>query len=456
MKTVWIKKLTRLLGKTKVSNDPAVLENHSKDKWFASRRPEAAVFAQTTDDVQRLMRFASKNRIPVTPRGSGTGHVGGCVPARGGIVLSLTRMKRIKEISAADGLAVVQPGVITGRLQEEAKKRGLFYPPDPASLNECSIGGNIATNAGGPRCLKYGVTRNYILGLEVVLASGEAVRMGGRSVKNKTGFSLDQLFAGSEGMLGVMTEATLRLLPLPPARGVVVGSFRSARAAVKAVMMIQEKGILPAAIEIADDFTLRAAREFTGKIPPGKTLVLVESDGQQHAVRDEIAAVARIFRQCKALKISQAKGEEKCEQLWAMRRAFSDALKATGLKKINEDVAVPRSRVAELFSLAEKMGKRSGAPIACFGHIGDGNIHCNMMVSPETGPHNRQNERLLDELFENVIRWHGAITGEHGIGLAKKRWWPRAASPSLQTLHIQLKRALDPLNILNPGKFLDE
>src|SRR6202140_3449328 len=237
--------LRKLLGEESVSEEPAQLEAHGGDKWFANHLPEVVVFARSTDDVSKLLRFASQWQIPVTARGAGYGYVGGCVPVKGGIALSLARMNRIKEIRAGDGVVVVEPGVITGDLQREVKNRRLFYPPDPASLKNSSIGGNIATNAGGPRCLKYGVTRHYVLGLEVVLADGTAVRVGGRTHKNKTGFDLVGLFVGSEGMLGVVTEATLRLLPLPPARASLSLSFSSIEDAAAAVQKILLEGYLP-------------------------------------------------------------------------------------------------------------------------------------------------------------------------------------------------------------------
>ena len=241
------RQLTRLLGKDRVATDAPTLATHATDKWFASRTPDAVVFAESTADVSKLMKFASRHRIPVTPRGAGVGYVGGCVPMRGGIALSLARMNRIKEINFADAVAVVEPGVITGVLQAAARKRKLFYPPDPASMKECSLGGNIATNAGGPRCLKYGVTRHYVLGLEVVLADGRVLRTGGRTHKNKTGFDLIGMFVGSEGLLGVVTEATLRLLPLPPARATLSASFRTFRQAANAVQAIFAAGFLPSA-----------------------------------------------------------------------------------------------------------------------------------------------------------------------------------------------------------------
>src|SRR6202163_4111176 len=251
--------LIELLGADCVTDAPAILAAHSGDKWFAAAEPEVVVFARSTTDVSELLKFASEKKIPVTARGAGFGYVGGCVPTKKGIALSLMRMNRIKEISFADAIAMVEPGVITSDLKAAARAQKLFYPPDPASMKDCSIGGNIATNAGGPRCLKYGVTRNYVTGLEVVLANGEILRTGGRVHKNKTGFNLIGLFVGSEGMLGIVTEITLRLLPLPPARATLSAAFAKMSQAATAVQEIFATGFLPASLEIADSFTLEAA-----------------------------------------------------------------------------------------------------------------------------------------------------------------------------------------------------
>jgi glycolate oxidase len=452
------KQLVKLLGADVVKDDAETLAVHSADKWFASREPDVVVFAETTEHVSKLLKFANRRGIPVTARGAGYGYVGGCVPLRGGIALSLARMNRIKEISAPDSVAVVEPGVVTGVLQAAVRSRGLYYPPDPASLKECSIGGNIATNAGGPRCLKYGVTRSYVLGLEVVLANGDVLRTGGRTHKNKTGFDLVGLFTGSEGLLGVVTEATLRLLPLPPARASVAASFRTFRQAAKAVQEIFRAGFLPAALEIADPFTLRCAREFLGsEIAPGaKSLLLLDLDGQPESVRGESAEMARLLKKVNALGVNTAFGEEACEKMWGLRRAYSTSLKASGLTKLNEDVAVPRGRLVDLVEFCERLHKKYGHPVACFGHAGDGNIHVNIMAANyHTDKIVHANvQRALDELFAQVLAWGGVITGEHGIGIAKQRWWPQATSRVSRAVHVALKSALDPKGILNPGKFV--
>src|ERR1700736_6124130 len=334
--------LRQLLGNEKVADDPDTLAAHSGDKWFAAEAPEVVVFAGSTSDVSKLLTFASEHRVPVTARGAGYGYVGGCVPSRRGIALSLRDMNRIKEVHFADAVAVVEPGVITSALKAAARAQKLFYPPDPASMDNCTIGGNIATNAGGPRCLKYGVTRHYVIGLEVVLADGEILRTGGRVHKNKTGFDLIGLFVGSEGMLGVVTDITLRLLPLPPARATISVAFAKLSEAAAAVREIFASGFLPASLEIADSFTLEAARRDLGTaiVPPGNAHLLVDLDGQEESVHSEAAAIRKMLVQKKPNALELATGEENCEKLWALRRQLSNCLRATGLTNMNEDVVV--------------------------------------------------------------------------------------------------------------------
>jgi glycolate oxidase len=458
MSTGLANELRDLLGNDAVVDDPDTLATHGGDKWFAAHQPEVVLFARSTDDVSKVLRFASRQKIPVTARGGGFGYVGGCVPVRGGIALSLIRMNRIKEINFADAVAIVEPGVFTADLKARARAQKLFYPPDPASMKDCTIGGNVATNAGGPRCLKYGVTRNYVIGLEVVLANGDVLRIGGRVHKNKTGFDLIGLFVGSEGMLGVVTEITLRLLPLPPARATLSAAFAGATQAAEAVQAIFAAGFLPSSLEIADHFTLEAARRDSGKtiVPEGNAHLLVDLDGQEESVRSESAAIRELLQKRQPNALELAIGEADCEKLWALRRQFSNSLRATGLTKLNQDVVVPRSRLVDLMEFAESLQARHGFPIACFGHAGDGNIHVNIMAErySRDAAVREKVERALDDLFAQVLAWGGVITGEHGIGLAKKRWWPQATSDAVRDLHRRLKQALDPNDILNPGKFV--
>jgi glycolate oxidase len=435
---------------------PAFRAKYAGDKWFASHEPDAVALPRSTHSVSKILEFAHRHRIPVTARGAGHGYVGGCVPVRGGIALSTERLKRVLEINRRDFVAVVQPAVNTAAFQAACERRGLFYPPDPASRADNSLGGNIATNAGGPRCLKYGVTRDYVLGLEVVLADGTVCRLGGRTHKNKTGFDLHRLFVGSEGLLGVITEATLKLIPLPPFRANLAVGFSAMNLAVRALQAVFAAGFLPCAAELADEFTLAAAAQRTGstRLLGCKAHLIIELDGQEDSVRHELAAVEKIVREQKPLFVDRGLGAKECEAVWQIRREFSYALRDTGLTKLNEDIVVPRGQLEALFKFAAQLQKKHRLQVACFGHAGDGNIHTNVMVDYAQPGAKARAEKCLDELFAWVIAHRGAITGEHGIGLAKKRWWPLAVSENSRALHGIVKHALDPHGILNPGKFL--
>lgn len=454
-----IDELRELLGEKKVSAMAEVLEEHGRDKWNFSALPDVVVFAESRDDVVAVMKFANERAIPVTTRGAGIGYVGGCVPVRGGIALSVARMNAIVELAPEDGVVVTQPGVILKTLQDAASEIGWYYPPDPASLKECSIGGNLATNAGGPRCLKYGVTKNYVLGLEVVLAGGEVLRVGGRCHKNKTGFDLLHLFVGSEGMLGVITEATLRIIPHPQTRAMLTATFPEFADAAGAVQAILNAGHLPSALEITDQFTLKAARAYLGadSLPTGEAHLIVEVDGRARAVAGELEELREVLESAGALSTEIHGDAEACEKVWQLRRDFSYSLRATGLTKLNEDVVVPRSKLVDLANFAAGLEERTGIPVACFGHAGDGNIHTNLMVADYDDPVIKEKaDAALDVLFTWVLENGGAITGEHGVGLAKKRWIKGALGEVGFATHVSVKEALDPKGILNPGKFLDE
>lgn len=451
-----IKSWHRYFPQGQLTFDPAVLQARSGDAWMASRRPDAVFMPRNTHEVQQLMRLCSRDQVLITARGAGRGYVGGCVPQQGGIVVDFSSMNRILEISTEDGVAVVQPGVITAELQEAVKKEGWFYPPDPASFKECTLGGNVATNAGGPRCLKYGVTRHYVLGLEVVLADGSLARVGGRTHKNKTGLDLVGLFVGSEGLLGLVTEITLRIIPHPPSRVVLGAMFLDATQAATAVNMLFAQGLLPSALEVADKLTVTTARAYLGDHPlfSGDAFMLVEFDGHPLAVEEALGLAKHVLKQCGAKKMTAAQDETRCEALWELRRQCSEALKQSGRIKFNEDVVVPRSRLVDLFEFSEALEKKYGYGVASFGHAGDGNIHVNLMLSEEQLRDRPRLKRALDELFDKVIEWGGAITGEHGIGLAKIPWWSKATSSTVRMIHSQIKQALDPKHLLNPGKFI--
>lgn len=454
-----IDELKGLLGQNKVSTLAEVLAEHGTDRWNFSHPPEVVVFAESRADVVAVMKFADAQKIPVTTRGAGVGYVGGCVPLEGGIALSVARMNSVIDLAPADGVIVTQPGVILKDLQDQVAERGWYYPPDPASLKECSIGGNLATNAGGPRCLKYGVTKNYVLGLEVVLANGDILRVGGRCHKNKTGFDLLHLFVGSEGMLGVITEATLRIIPHPQERAMLTATFPDFSDAAAAVRAILNAGHLPSALEITDQFTLAAARDYLGQdcLPNGDAHLIVEIDGRASAISTELAELKTCLEEAGALAVDLHGDAQACEAVWQLRRDFSYSLRATGLTKLNEDIVVPRSKLVELADFAANLQLETGIPIACFGHAGDGNIHTNLMVKDYDDPEIKEKaDAALDLLFKWILANDGVITGEHGVGLAKKRWIKDALGEVGYATHLSVKEALDPKGILNPGKFLTD
>lgn len=454
-KGAWREALCALLPAGRVSWELSVLEEHAKDKWNAVIMPDVVVFAECREDVVSVMTLAQKYHVPVTTRGSGVGYVGGCVPVRGGIVLSVARMNAIREVNIADGVVVVEPGVITKDLQDAVHAQNWFYPPDPASLKECSLGGNIATNAGGPRCLKYGVTRSYVLGLEVVLADGRILRCGGRTHKNKTGLDLVGLFCGSEGVLGVITEATLRIIPHPQTRGILAAVFPQFSLAADTVQAILNAGHLPSALEITDGFTLRAARAYLGEnaLPAGEAHLIVEIDGRSHAVAEELDDLIQLLLRQGATDIVRADDEVACESIWQLRREFSYSLRDTGMTKLNEDIVVPRSQLVNLVEFCASLVDGEELAVACFGHAGDGNIHTNIMVAHYDNPvFKEQADALVNQVFTWVIAHGGAITGEHGIGMAKVPWITQALDPTNRAVHDALKLALDEHHILNPDK----
>ncbi len=440
-----------------VHNTSNILQEHSIDKWNASNLPEVVVFAHSTEDASKCLKYAHANDIPVTTRGAGVGYVGGAVPVKGGIVLSTMKMNKILEISPEDGVVVTQPGVITGILQDAVKEKGWYYPPDPASLAECSIGGNIASNAGGPRCLKYGVTKHYVLGLTVVTADGSIMKTGGRLHKNKQGFDLTSLMVGSEGMLGVVTEANLRIIPHPAHKSILTATFEKFPTAALAVQTILNSGHHPSALEITDAFTLESARAFIGReaVPEGDAHLIIEIDGRTSAVEKELSEIVSILESLNAVTIETHESEEECAAIWQFRRDLSYSLKATGLMKLNEDVVVPRGKLVKLVNFAQKLSAETGIAISCFGHAGDGNIHTNLMFSDADPAMRKKANQAIDKLFKWVLSEGGATTGEHGVGLAKKRWFRGAVGEESYAAHLAIKKALDPKNILNPDKFLD-
>jgi glycolate oxidase len=365
----------------------------------------------------------------------------------------MERLNRILEIDEVNLLAVVEPHVITGDLQRAVEAVGLFYPPDPASLETSSIGGNVAECAGGPRAFKYGVTKRYVLALEAVLPGGDVIHTGSKAVKNVVGYDLTQLLVGSEGTLAIITKITLRLIPKPPARATLAASFQSVTQAVDAVTALLAERVVPAAIELIDSDCLREAEQHTGKrVAVGEALLIVECDGTPAAVAEEIDRVTRACATVGAVEVRLSATEADREELWTIRRQVSLALRATGLLKINHDVVVPRGRIPELFTVVDELRQRFALRIACFGHAGDGNIHVNLMIDRDDAGEVARAKQAERALFERVVALEGSISGEHGIGFAKAPYLALELDAVQIALLKRVKQAFDPHGILNPGK----
>ena len=418
-------------------------------------RPDLVVIPGSAEEIARIARLCTGHRVPLVVRGAGTGYTGGAVPTSGGLVLSMERLNTILEIDESNLLAVVEPCVITADLQRAVEKVGLYYPPDPASLEKSSIGGNVAECAGGPRAFKYGTTRNYVLALEAVLPTGEVINAGSKAVKNVVGYDLARLLVGSEGTLAIITKITLRLIPKPPAFATLRAAFSSIEAAVNAVSSLIRRRVVPAAIELIDADTLGAMHAHTGSAiaPPGTgALLIVEADGGAAAVAEDIDRVAAACRDSGATEIIRAATDAEREEIWAVRRAGSLALRATGLLKINHDVVVPRGRVPELFDVVQALKHQYRLRVASFGHAGDGNIHVNLMVDPKDAGEMARAKDAERVLFERVVALEGSISGEHGIGFAKQPYLALELSEAEIALMKRIKAAFDPAGVLNPGK----
>jgi len=452
----FVERVVARVGSEFVRTDPASLGAYASDALGQGHPPDLVVLPGSTAEVAAVARLCNEHRVPLVVRGAGTGYTGGAVPVRGGVVLSMERLNRILEIDELNLLAVVEPNVVNADLQRAVERVGLFYPPDPASLQQSSIGGNVAECAGGPRAFKYGTTKRYVLALEAVLPTGEVINTGSKAVKNVVGYDLTQLLVGSEGTLAIITKVTLRLIPKPLATATMLATFDGIGATVDAVSALLRQRVVPAAVELIDRDSLNSVRESLSPrlVPPDTTAVLiVEVDGSSdRSVEEDLDRVAGACLSAGAGQVTRAADEAERDAIWAVRRHVSLALKATGLVKVNHDVVVPRGRVPELFEVITEMKRVFDLRVASFGHAGDGNIHVNVMLTPDDAGERARATEAERFLFTHVVALEGSISGEHGIGFAKAPYIGLELSEVEIALMQRVKAAFDPNGILNPGK----
>jgi glycolate oxidase, subunit GlcD len=453
-----VDKLIEVLGREKVSTSLVERKLYSYDATpipIERALPSAVVFPTSQEDVQKLVKICYEEEIPIFPRGAGSGLTGGAVPTlEKGVVVSFERMNRF-QIDVDNATAVVEPGVITYEFQREVERFGLFYPPDPSSFKYSTIGGNIAENAGGPRCLKYGVTREYVLGLTAVIKEGEVIKTGNPVIKDVAGYDITKLFVGSEGTLGLITSAVLKLIPKPKARGTALILFKNLEDVGRVVARIMTSGIFPSALEFMDRDAIRAVEEFkpVGLPKDVSALLLVEVDGSPQSVKEEIKAVEELAK-AMGLEVKVAEDEESAERLWTARKSLGPALGNLRTGKINEDVVVPRVYLSEAIRDYRKVAEKYGLLMAIFGHIGDGNLHVNLLYDKKNREEEERAERAVDEIFEITLRYNGSITGEHGVGLTKRKFLEYQFGPVGMEILKGIKKVFDPKNLFNPGKVI--
>jgi len=446
--------LGRLLGAHGWRTDEAVRRAHGEDDSRRFALPDAVALPESAGQVAVLVRACRAHRVPLVARGAGTGTVAGAVPFDGGIVVSFARMAQILSIAPEDRVAVVQPGVLNADLQAALAPHALFWPPDPSSFERCTVGGNLATNAGGPRAVKYGATRDNVLGLVAVTGAGELIRCGGPWSKNSTGFDLTRLIVGSEGTLALIVEATLRLVPRPPQQATLRALYLDAAAAARAVSRLMRQPQVPAMLEFMDARALGLLRRNGASIPEAGALLMIEADGDGDSLPLALAALGAAAEGDGLISLDVALDGAARDRLWAARRALSPALRTIAPGKINEDVVVPVSRIPELVAGSEALAREFDLPIVCFGHAGNGNLHVNILYHPDRADESRRAGEALPRLFDLVLALGGTLSGEHGIGTAKRDYMPRAFdAPTLAAMRA-VKAALDPDGILNPGKVL--
>jgi len=449
--TALLLKLQALLPPDQLKTDPVDCYAYSYDNSRNFRPPIAVVFPLNAEEVQSVVKLCHEHKVPLVPRGRGTGTAGGSVPEQGGIALSLERMNRMISLDPDNRMAIIEPGVLNQELQDALKPKGFFWPPDPSSAPYCSIGGNLATCAAGPHAVKYGVARDHVLGLKAVTGTGELIRTGCYTTKGVVGYDLTRLIVGSEGTLAVIVEATLKLTPLPRTTGGITAQFRDTVSCAHAIAAIMAQPFIPSALEFLDNNALNLIRgRHPGMLPEDmRALLMIEVDGSQSEVAEATEAV---LKACEVDGLIEAKQAGDTKALWAARKALSPLLRDVAPKKINEDVAVPVSRLPELLGGIEALSARYQIANVNFGHAGNGNIHVNLLVNPDDPEEMKRAEACLDEVFSLVLSLDGTLSGEHGVGMAKRPFVPREIDATTIALMKSVKQAFDPNNILNPGK----
>lgn len=448
-----IKRLTDIVGREAIFTDPGDCLPYGYDNSRLQATPQAVLFATRHEQVCAIARLCHDEAIPLATRGKGTGTTGASVPQQGGVVLTLERMNRIIQIDADNRLAIVEPGVTNKALQSALAQEGFFWPPDPTSAAVCTLGGNLAYNSAGPRAVKYGTPRENSLGLRAVTGSGETIHTGVKTTKGVVGYDLTRLLIGSEGTLAIITQATLKLTPLPQSKRTLQASYRDIHAAAKAVSSIMRQPVVPCALEFMDGAAIDMVRDFSDLQLSAEVgaLLMIEVDGSDHGIELEAAAVAEAARVEGLLEIHIARSEVEVARLWKTRKALSPALRNIAPKKINEDVVVPVSRIPELIEGLEALSAQYGITIVNFGHAGNGNIHVNLLLDPDDPVQLAAGETCLASVFELVLGLDGTLSGEHGIGVVKRPFVAQEIDPVSLRLMRAIKRQFDPRNILNPG-----
>jgi len=449
-----LNELRAIVGDEHLMTSPETLICYSYDGTFRDSLPDAVIHPSSTKEVAAILKVCNRERVPVIPRGMASGLAAGAVPLDGGLILNLVRLNRILDIDMDNMMATVEAGVITADFQAEVEKLGLFYPPDPASVRHSTLGGNVACNAGGPRCLKYGITGDYVMALEVVLADGRIMRVGGKAIKNVTGYDLKSLFVGSEGTLGVITEITLKLIAYPEAKRTAQAIFPRLEDAGKAINAVLRGGIVPATLELMDETAINSVEDFLhlGLPRDAEAILVIETDGDEADATRDMKVVVHICREHGASEVRVAQTPEESDELWRTRRNISGSLGRKRPNKLGEDISVPRSAIPEVIARIKQISVKHNLPIVIFGHAGDGNLHPNILFDKRDEEEWQRVEAAVGDLFRAAVEVGGTLSGEHGVGVLKRPYLEMALGATSVEMQRRIKQAWDPNNILNPGK----